>query len=81
MQLPEPGAGARVRDTDRVQQPWLRRDPVDHPKRGRVRGHRPEQRVLLTDRTEDRHALAAVGQHHRKIAEHPALGHDRDAAA
>ena len=32
----------------------------------------PEQRVLLPDRAEVRDALAAVGEHHREIADHPA---------
>ena len=72
MQLPEPRPGPGVRLPDRVQQPWLRRDPVDHPKRRRVRRHRPEQHLLLTNRTEISHTLAAVGQHHREIADHPA---------
>jgi hypothetical protein len=72
MQLPEPGAGAGMRDTDGGQQPWRGRDPVDHPKRRRVRRHLPEQHVLLTNGTEVRHALAAVGQHHREIADYPA---------
>jgi hypothetical protein len=72
MQLPEPSPGARVRDPDRVQQPRLRRDPLDHPKRRRVRRDRPKQRVLLPDRTEIGDALAAVDEHHREIADHPA---------
>jgi hypothetical protein len=57
-----------MRDTDRVQQPWRRSDPVDHSKRRRVRRHSPEQRVLLTDHTEVRDALAAIDEHHREIA-------------
>jgi hypothetical protein len=72
VQFPEPLAGADVRDTDRFQQPWRGRDPVDHPKRGRVRRDRPEQRLLLTDRAEVRDTFAAVGEHHREIADHPA---------
>jgi hypothetical protein len=71
-QLPEPLARAGERDPDRLQQPWRRRDPVDHPKRCRVRRHLTEQRVLLTNRTEIRHALAAINEHHREIADHPA---------
>src|SRR5450755_875667 len=72
MQLPEPAPGARVRDPDRVQQSRRGRDPVDDPKRRRVRRHRSEQHVLLSDRAEVRDALAAVDQHHRQIADHPA---------
>src|SRR5271168_2933977 len=72
MQLPEPLARLRMRDTQGIQQPRCRSDPVDHPKRCRVRRHRPEQRVLLADHTEVRDALAAVDEHHREIAEHPA---------
>ncbi len=71
-QLPEPLPGACVRDTEGVQQPWLRHNPVDHPKRRGVRRHRPEQRVLLTNRTEIGYALAAIDQHHREITDHPA---------
>ena len=72
VQLPEPLACAGVRRAQRVQHPRLRRDPVEHPERGRVRRDRPEQRVLLPDRPEIRDALAAVGQHHREIGDHPA---------
>ena len=72
IKLPEPSPRPRVRLPDRVQQPWRGRDPVDHPKRRRVRRHRPEQHVLLTDRTEVRHALATIGHHHHEIANHPA---------
>ena len=72
IKLPEPLAGASVRDTEGVQQPWGGCDPVDHPKRCGVRRHRSEQRVLLSDRTELRDALAAVDQHHREIADHAA---------
>ena len=72
VQLPEPLARPRVRRAQRVQQPRLRRDPVDHPERGRVRRHRPEQRLLVAHRAEIRHALAAVGEHHRQITDHPA---------
>ena len=72
MQLPEPRPRPGVRDPEGVQQPRLRRDPVNHPERRRVRRHGPEQRQLLTDRAEIRDALAAVDEHHREIADHPA---------
>ena len=72
VQLPEPLARPRVRRAQRVQQPRVGGDPVDHPKRGRVRRDRPEQRLLIAHRAEIRHALAAVGEHHRQITDHPA---------
>ena len=72
VQPPEPLARPRVRRAQRLQQPGLGRDPVDHPERGRVRRHLTEQRLLLADRAEIGHALAAVGEHHRQIADHPA---------
>jgi hypothetical protein len=31
----------------------------------------PEQRLLITDRAQVRQAVAAVGEHHREIADHP----------
>jgi len=43
-----------------------------HPKRGRVRRDRPEQRLLIAHRPQIRHALAAVGEHHRQITNHTA---------
>ena len=71
MQLPEPRLRTGVSPAQGVQQPG-RRDPIDHPKRGRVRRHRPEQRVLLANRAEVSDALAAIDQHHRQIADHSA---------
>src|SRR5208282_6467876 len=70
--LPETLARPRMGGAQRVQQLRLRRDPVDHPERRRIRGDRAEQRFLLTDRPEIRHALPAIGEHHRQITEHPA---------
>jgi hypothetical protein len=61
-----------MRQAQRVKQLALGRDAVDHPKRGRIRRHRPKQRVLLAHRPEIGHALTAVGEHHREIADHPA---------
>ena len=69
---PEPLARPGVRQAQRVKQPRLRSDPVDHAKRGRVRRDRTEQHVLVADRPEIGHALPAVGEHHREIADHPA---------
>ena len=45
VQLPEPLARPRVRRAQRLQQRRVGRDPVDHPKRRRVRRDRPEQRL------------------------------------
>ena len=70
--LPEPRPRPRVRIPDSVQQPRRGGDPVDRPERGRVRRHRSEQRVLITGRAQVRQALAAIGEHHREIADHPA---------
>ena len=70
-ELPEPLTRRGVRGADRVQQPRCRCDPRDRPKRGRVRRHLAKQRLLLSDRAQVRHALAAVGKHHRQIADHP----------
>jgi hypothetical protein len=72
IKLPEPCPGAGMRYADRVQHAWCGRDPVDDPERRRVRRHLPEQRILLTDRTQIRDALAAVDQHHRQVPDHPA---------
>ena len=71
VQLPEALARPRVSGTQRVQQRRVGGDPVDHPERGRIRRDRPEQRLLVTHRPEVGHALAAVGEHHRQIADHP----------
>jgi hypothetical protein len=72
VQLPEPLPRSRVRHTQRLQQRRVARDSLDHPKRGRVRRDRPEQRLPITHRAEIRDALAAVGEHHRQIADHAA---------
>ena len=71
MQLPEPLTRPGVRGTKLAQQP-LRGDPIDRPKRRRVRSHRPEQRLLVTHRTKIRDALAAISEHHRQIPDNPA---------
>jgi hypothetical protein len=48
------------------------RDPVNYPERGRVRSDRAEQRLLLANRTQVRDTLAAISEHHSKVADHPA---------
>jgi hypothetical protein len=70
VKLPEPSPRAGVRMLNRVQHPWCRPDPLDHPERGRVRRHRPEQHALLTSHAQVRDALAAVGEHHRELPDH-----------
>jgi hypothetical protein len=55
----------------RFEQRRLRGDPVEHPKRRRVGGHPPEQRLLISDRAQIAKAVAAVGEHHRQVAHHP----------
>jgi hypothetical protein len=60
-----------ARRAQRVQQHRVMGDRVDHPKRGRVRSDRPEQRPLVADRTQVGQTVAAVGDHHRQIAHHP----------
>jgi hypothetical protein len=72
VKLPEPRACPRVRRPNSLQQPRRRRDPVDHPKRGRARRNRPEQHVLISLRAEIGHTLAAIGEHHRHVPDHPA---------
>jgi hypothetical protein len=68
VQFSEPLARPRMGATKLAQQ-LLAGDLVDHPERRRIRGDRPEQRLLVTNGTEIRHALAAVGKHHRQIAD------------
>ncbi len=69
-QGPDMLASPGVRVGERVEQPGRRRDPVNDPERGRVRRHRPEQRVLVTHRSEIGKAVSAVGEHHRQVADH-----------
>ena len=72
----------RTRGAQRVKQRRLAGDRVDQPKRRRVRRDRPEQRLLIPHRAQVRQTVAAVGEHHREIPNHPARDHDaRDAHA
>jgi hypothetical protein len=48
------------------------RRPVQNPPRRRGRGHRPEQRWLVTQHRQIRDRLSAVGEHHHHIDQHPA---------
>ena len=50
-QFPQPGSRSGVRRAQRLEQPGRRRDPLDHPERGRGRRHRPEQNGLITGRS------------------------------
>jgi hypothetical protein len=71
-ELPHPGASPGVCAIQRVEHPRCAGDLVDHPKRRGVRGDRPEQRRLVADRAQVGQAVAAVGEHHRQITDHPA---------
>jgi hypothetical protein len=71
----------RLCRVERVEHPRLARDPIDRPKRRGVRGYLAGQRSLLADRGQIRDALAAVGEHHRKITGSPAAGSCPAAAA
>jgi hypothetical protein len=64
-----PGVLARPRASgpQRVEQVGIAGDLIDHPKRGSVRGHGAEQRLLVADRTQVGQAVTAVGEHHRQI--------------
>jgi len=56
---------------ERVEQAVLA-DPVDDPPRGGVGGDRSEQRALVAQGAQVAQRVAAVGQHDRQIAHHPA---------
>jgi hypothetical protein len=45
-------------------------DPFQHPPGGRGRGHRSEQLRLVPQGSQVAQAVAAVGQHHRQVAQH-----------
>ena len=68
--------GARPRATVSSPQPLeavgVTGDPVDHPKRRRARRDLPKQRLLIAERAQIGQAVAAVGEHHRQIADHAA---------
>ena len=78
-QLPRARPRSRPRRAQRLERPGVAGDPVDQPKRRRVRRDRPEQRLLIAHRAQVRQAVAAVGEHHRQIPDHPAR--DRACAA
>ena len=71
-QPPRPLPCPSARRADRIEQSRVVRDPIDQPKRRRVRRDRPEQRLLITHRPQVRQAVAAVGEHHRQIPDDPA---------
>jgi hypothetical protein len=75
--------GDRLRSCARVPGPRPRRSAgtahpiedhrigqLDHPMRGRLRGDRPEQRLLPAQDTEVADAVAAVGDRDAKVAQH-----------
>ena len=47
------------------------RDRVQQPPAGRVRGHRPEDRGLVSQRGDVADALTTVDEHHRHDGQHP----------
>ena len=65
---PRLGAGG----ADAGQAELVTSDLFDHPPRGRGGGHAAEQPGLVTQDGQVAEAVAAVGQHHRKVAQHPA---------
>ena len=71
-QSPRALACTGARRAQRVKQRGLTGDPVDQPKRRRVRRDRAEQRRLIPHRPQVRQTVTAVGEHHRKIANHSA---------
>ena len=71
-QLPDTLTRAGVSVTQRVTQARRTGDPVDHPKRRRGRRDRTEQRRLIADHAQVGQAIAAIGEHHRQIANHAA---------
>jgi hypothetical protein len=66
-----PGVLARPRASgaQHLQQRAVGGDRIDHPKRRRVRGNLSEQRLLVTHGAQVGEAVAAVGQHHRQVAD------------
>ena len=58
---PRPG------DPQRPQQALVAGQRVDHAKRGRVGGDRPEQRLLIAHGAQVGQTVAAVGQHHGQV--------------
>jgi hypothetical protein len=70
--LPGGLACPRTRRAQRREQVRIGSDRVDHTKRRRVGGDRPEQRALVANRAQIREAVATVGEHHRQVAHHAA---------
>jgi hypothetical protein len=69
-QLPRARSGSRPRGAQRLERLRLAGKPVDQPERRRVRRDRAKQRLLIAHRPQVRQAVAAVGEHHRQIADH-----------
>ena len=53
-------------------------DPVQHPPRGRHRGHRPEQLLPVTQHTDAADRVSTIGDRDREIGEHPTRRVHRD---
>ena len=69
-QPPHVPAGPRPRRRDPF--PLVRADLVQRPPQRRVRGHRPEQLVLIAQHRQIRQHPATVGDQHRGVGQHPA---------
>jgi hypothetical protein len=69
-----PGVLARPRASgpQRAQQLRVGGDGIDDPKRRGVRRDLAEQRLLVAHGAQIRKAVAAVGEHHREVADDPA---------
>jgi len=70
--LPRPLADGGARRAQRLGQLGLGGDPLDHSEGRRAGGDRAEQRRLVAQRAQVGQAVAAVREHHRKVAHHPA---------
>jgi hypothetical protein len=69
---PGPATCVGAGGTDAGQAKLVTSDLFDHPPRGRGGGHAAEQLGLVTQGGQVAEAVAAVGQQHRKIPQHPA---------
>ena len=64
---PRPGQRLGAGGADRFEQAGV--DRLEHPVGGRLRGHRPEQRLLAAQNAEVRDVIAAVGDRHGEVAQ------------
>ena len=80
-------AGLLAGVAERLEELGLAGDPLDHPIGRRIRGDLAEERRLVAHRAEVCERIAAVGEHHRQVADDPArvvaaraLAHRREPA-